>query len=139
MYSFNVYTGKASTYDKKFGLGGSVVLNFMEHLKDRTDVHIYFDNFFTSYKLLVELKRRSFNATGTVRVNRTSKCPLLPKKPMINKPRGFFETFKDEETGIHCVQWRDTKPVALLSNIFHAEPVQHVRRYCRATTHLSYV
>ena len=41
---------------------------------------VYIDNFFTSYLLLRDLHEKGFKALGTIRKNRTMKCPLRPSK-----------------------------------------------------------
>ena len=46
MYGFNIYTGKQEGIQYKFGLGGDVVLGFMEQISvpANADHTIYFDN-----------------------------------------------------------------------------------------------
>ena len=59
--------------------------------EDKKDLpfHTTFDNRFTSLELLVELKRRGYNATGTMRVNRIPKpCSIKPVDKMKKEPRG---------------------------------------------------
>ena len=43
---------------------------------------VFFDNFFTGYELLVHLRNTGFQATGTVRENKTNKCHLKTSKQM---------------------------------------------------------
>ena len=42
--------------------------------------HVYFDNLFTSFKLLNELSNKGLGGTGTVRQNRLGKAPIIEKK-----------------------------------------------------------
>lgn len=51
IYSFEPYYGKNKSYDTTFGLGASVVLNFIKDIESSESFQIYFDNFFSSYKL----------------------------------------------------------------------------------------
>nr|CAI5870117.1 unnamed protein product [Callosobruchus analis] len=39
-------------------------------------IKVFFDNFFSSFKLFVHLKNNGYFATGTIRENRTNKCPM---------------------------------------------------------------
>lgn len=58
VYDFMVYTGK-STFDgstqtqgKEFGLGANVVLQLCKTIRNPSDCVVYFDNFFTSLRLV---------------------------------------------------------------------------------------
>ena len=50
---FQVYTGRGE--ERVVGLGAHVVLKLTEELKHKNH-HVYFDNFFTSYQLLEDLR-----------------------------------------------------------------------------------
>ena len=92
VFSLDFYQGKyrgdkESEYRSRFGLGGEVVLDLVDILeseyKDRK-FSMYFDNFFTSLKLLDELQARGHGATKTIRSNRVEKCPISNKKTFNN-------------------------------------------------------
>lgn len=76
------YQGKSSYIEPKYrllGVGPSVVLRYADVLVNNVGkhpYHLYFDNYFTTIPLLIELKKRNINATGTVRENRTSKATV---------------------------------------------------------------
>ena len=53
----------------------SALLSIVENLACHC---VYFDNFFTSYYLLRDLHEKNFRAVGTIRKDRTIKCPLRP-------------------------------------------------------------
>ncbi|CAG5022627.1 unnamed protein product [Parnassius apollo] len=90
---FDPYQGKSSTIAEgyiQFGLGGSVILEFADVLQGRDPTlpfHLFFDNYFSSIPLLHELSNRGLRATGTIRENRTSKCPLESNKDFKNTDR----------------------------------------------------
>ena len=76
-YCIELYQGKferdiEKLYKDKFGLGGSVILQFLDilelHYPDRKFL-LYFDNFFTSITLIEEINKRGHGATGTIRIN----------------------------------------------------------------------
>ena len=64
---FQVYTGKGDSPEK--GLGPRVVKSLTEPLKHKFH-HVYFDNFFTSEQLLVDLEKDGIYACGTARKDR---------------------------------------------------------------------
>lgn len=67
-YAFDVYTGKSSTQNYEYGLGGDVVIGLLEHcVPINAGQQILFDNYFMSYKLLVYLPTIGYDAIGTVR------------------------------------------------------------------------
>ena len=116
IYSFKVYTGKGEIQNNELGLGANVVLNVINEITEKKHINVFFDNFFSSYCLFKKLIELNIQATGTIRSNRTNKCPLTPANQFKKKPRGHFEEFEDDN-GIVCVQWNDTtRPVILMSS-----------------------
>ena len=78
--------------NSQLGLGGSVVANLIESLPQSTEKYtIYFDNFFTSLRLINYLSGKNVKATGTVRVNRVEKCPLSSVNAMKKTCRGTYD------------------------------------------------
>ena len=62
-YNFEFYQGKGtgvSEDHKDLGLGGSIVMRLVEKLPERENFKVYFDNFFTSIPLLIQLKEMYF-------------------------------------------------------------------------------
>ena len=55
---FEFYQGKGtgvSEDHKDLGFGGSIVMHLVENLRERKNFKVYFDNFFTSIPLLIQL------------------------------------------------------------------------------------
>ena len=77
-YNFDLYCGKSSKDEGNDGLllGTNVVLKMLEAVKVPNAHSVFFDNFYTGYDLLVHLRNFSYQATGTLRENKLSKCPL---------------------------------------------------------------
>jgi len=89
-----VYGGKngtAETGGEGLGLGHRVVTSLLECVANPSYHEVRFDNFFTSYDLLVAIQDMNFRATGTARENRLKKCPLLETKLMEKKERGVYD------------------------------------------------
>ena len=107
---FQVYTGKSKNSEKE--LGPRVVKDLTRELVGKNH-HVYFDNYFTSVNLKVELKNDKIFACGTVRKKRKR----LPKSEIPDKKmkRGDYE-YKTSNTGIRWIKWMDKKSVLFLSN-----------------------
>ncbi|XP_064641343.1 piggyBac transposable element-derived protein 3-like [Lineus longissimus] len=121
--------------DEGIGKSGEVVLNLCRHLPVGT--HIYFDNYFASPDLLLELKKRGFNATCTVRANRRRKCPTLTKNQFKKKGRGTYD-YRSADGVLLCA-WYDNRIENVASNKCSVAPTVEVRRYNKATKEYMYV
>ena len=65
----------------EFGLGESVVFSLCKNLKN-SYFYVFFDNFFTSSKVMLKLFEDGIYATGTVRSNRKHIPTLKADKQM---------------------------------------------------------
>jgi len=132
LVQFQAYQGKGSVTHQELGLGGSVVLDLISHLPVGPKYNLYFDNFFTSPRLLDELTVRGFGATGTLRSNRTDKCPLIPPNEMKKKDRGFIDHRYDSAGQLIVIRWHDNSPVTIASNVYGVQPVDKAKRWSNA-------
>ena len=126
---FIPYVGKGLQIDKELGLGGSVVVELVSKLPEN-GYDVYFDNFFTSTKLLSELSRRGIRGTGTCRSNRTQKCPLATD--LKKKPRGSYDYMSDPSSNLLVCQWHDNNLVTMASNCHGIAPLQKAERWSLA-------
>lgn len=133
-YHMSVYEGKSKdTSDVSvLGLFGSVVLNMISFLQTPELHKIYFDNFFTSFRLMKELSEMRVRATGTARMNRMNNCPIESENSMKKKRRGAYDYRFEKNTEIMAVMWKDNNCVKLLSNHETVHPVRHVKRWSKA-------
>ena len=77
--NFSVYLGKEGNVPRANGLGYDVVMKMASpFLKNHR--HIFFDNFFTSTKLMEDLLAQDTYACGTVRSNRRDLPPCAKNK-----------------------------------------------------------
>ncbi len=70
VFDISVYQGKDGAKDKAnaaYGLGGQVVLDVLVFIEKTKKLSLYFDNFFTSLKLIGKIKSMGHDATGTLR------------------------------------------------------------------------
>ena len=134
LHSFEFYTRKtddsAQNYDE-LGVGGNVVMRLIEKTRctEERGCKIFFDNFFTSIPLMNLLTEKEICCMGTARENRLQKCPLITKKEISKKPRGFIQSVVSE-TNLFVQKWKDNKDVTLVSN-FGSDKVSSTQRYDR--------
>lgn len=73
---------------------------------------LYFDRYFTSVKLCVELLNRDIHGTGTINRNRIPKdCVFMEEKQFKKKSRGTSETRIRSDGKLAATVWLDNKPV----------------------------
>jgi len=125
------YQGKGSYVEPQFGLGGSVV-RFLLRKLPQLNYCLYIDNYFTSLRLLDQLRNDHIAVVGTVRANRVEKCPLKDVSLMKKDERGTFDYRTDTTTGTVVVRWHDNSIVTIASNTFGTEPVARIRRWSAA-------
>jgi len=98
--------------DTQLGLGGSVV-KLINALPSDNYV-LYFDNFFTSFKLPQYLANNNVKATVTVRANRVEN-PIMSLDVMKKKDHGTCEYRLDTTTNILVTRWNDNNVVTMAS------------------------
>lgn len=132
-YNAEIYEGQQTNNLEKdtHGLGMSVILNKIATIHKPEEHCFYFDNFFTSFDLMKNLKERNIPATGTVRCNRMNKCPIKTDKEMKKEFRGAFDYRYDEINEIFCLVWKDNSIVKMLSNHLEVLPLGRVQRWSR--------
>ncbi|XP_046674861.1 piggyBac transposable element-derived protein 3-like [Homalodisca vitripennis] len=129
-YNFDLYCGKDQGCEENIGLGRRVVQSLLFVVDDPLSYELYFNNFFTSIELLGELFDLGFRASGTIRENRTQKCPLPDKKEMNKLGRGGYDYTSDLDSGIMLTRWNDNNIVTVATNFDSVcEPLANVTRY----------
>ena len=126
-YFVMIYEGKSENQLSKEPLGSRVIRECIFSCSEPTKHRFYFDNFFTSYDIVLDLKEKEINATGTIRSNRTKHCPLPTAKDMKKKPRGSYD-FRSEGN-VEIVTWNDNAVVTLCSNCEGVNPIGMAKRW----------
>ena len=129
MYAFDVYVGKSeNNVPSNLGAGGDVVMNLLQKCRlNANEGHkVFFDNYFTSYKLLDRLSSEGICATGTVRENRLLNCPL-PKNDAFRKKSKQSHQFSATDKVI-VMKYNDNNVVNMASNYDVAE-ISTKKRY----------
>ncbi|XP_010634590.1 piggyBac transposable element-derived protein 1 isoform X2 [Fukomys damarensis] len=114
--------------DLDLGLGGNLVMNFADVLleKGQYPYHLCFDSFFTSVKLMSALKKKGVRATGSIRENRTEKCPIMNVEHMKKMKRGYVDFRVEENDEIILCRWHGDGIISLCSNAVGIEPVSGI-------------
>ena len=119
-------SGPKLQHQQELGLGAAVVLDLVNKLPADTKYDVYVDNFFTGLPLLEKLTEMGHGGTGTIRENRTEKCPLSGAKAMKKTTRGNMQM--RTSSNLVIVQWHDNIIVTMASDKFDLEPVTQVNR-----------
>lgn len=122
LLEFQVYEGKNANRPSDLGLGEHVVLSLSSNIQPGSQ--LYFDNYFTSTRLMEGLARKSILAVGTVRVNRKDLPEEIKKDNKLKKGDYIWRS----KGPVTAYQWRDTKNVHVLSNFHYPEDTEVVSR-----------
>ena len=88
---------------------------------------VFYDNWFSSYKLLPIFTAVGLGATSTLRNDRTNKCPLISDNMLKKEERGSYRYRTDIFSGSTILKWNDNNVVRLGSNIYGVEPIGSVQ------------
>uniref|UniRef100_A0A8C1TF05 PiggyBac transposable element-derived protein domain-containing protein n=1 Tax=Cyprinus carpio TaxID=7962 RepID=A0A8C1TF05_CYPCA len=131
VYDFEVYTGKGTvTNERGLGVAGEVVLHLVSEVPKGLNYKCFFDNWFTSPELIVELKKMGILTVATNR-NRLRGCTLKSDKELSKAGRGAYEVKYKKTSGMSIVKWYDNKAVLLASSFIGPEPVERCRRWSK--------
>lgn len=126
-YSVSIYEGKGSNQSSsKEPLGTRVINDCISVCSHPENHHYYFDNFFTSYDIILNLKKKGIRATGTIRQNRMKNCPILSQNEMKKKARGYYDFRSDGD--VEIVTWNDNSVVSFCSNAEGVDPLGNAKR-----------
>lgn len=127
-YNFEIYCGKKDAPDDSDMTVSSKVVIDMASVIEKPQCHrLYFDNLFNSYELLVKLKKRGIQSTGTARENRFRLGNSITKTAELQKmPRGSMDEVTDGH--VSFVKWRDNKTVSFASNYVGTTPQGSCKR-----------
>ncbi|XP_050295699.1 piggyBac transposable element-derived protein 2-like [Anthonomus grandis grandis] len=75
------------------------------------------------------LKEKCFRATGTIRENRSPKCPTKSSKELEKEPRGAYDWHFDSSQKILVVKWNDSRCVSVATNFDTLLPTTIVQRW----------
>lgn len=112
-HEFDVYLGKGSNNTNGKGLPYNVVTKLTEELKGKFH-HVYFDSFFTSIPLAVDLLKNGIYMCGTIRQNRRQFPEDLKVKNLpVHLEQGQYVA--RQSGNLAAVVWMDNRHVSVLS------------------------
>ena len=136
MYDFFLYQ-RSSTVDCHKCTGSYAVLRLIEKLPKNQNFKLFFDNWFCSLQLCLQLKSLGFQVTATIRADRVKGCPLPTEKDIKKKGRGTHAYKTDANSGLTVTKWFDNKCIQLASTYCDPDSVSFVKR--RNSTEKKYV
>ena len=131
---FNVYTGKSENHGQH-GLAYNVVQELIAPYIFQRYL-LFFDNFYSSTKLLGDLYKQEVYATGTFRIDRrgipddVKAIKVAPSGSKITRGTGYYIRFTadPEPQRITYTCWRDSRVVCVMSTAFPGHAVNKVSR-----------
>ena len=135
-YHLDIYFGKFEGPGNEFGLGGKVVLEMVDVLKDMNDDDItncefFFDNYFTSFELMEKLPDDEVLGTGTVKQSRTRGAnQILDSKNVLKKTKRDTYNFCCTES-IFLTSWNENSVCQVMSYCHQVEPTGKVQRWVK--------
>ncbi|XP_049523764.1 piggyBac transposable element-derived protein 2-like [Dermacentor silvarum] len=136
IYDFLIYQGSTTRLNpeekKEFGVTGALVLHFTSRIPNGLGYKMFFDNFFTSLPVIRELDKKKIYAAGTIRINRTQKCPLKSEKELKKEGRGSHDSLVSSDGKIAMTRWLDNRAVNMASNFLAIEEEDCVSRWSKA-------
>jgi len=123
LFNYQIYLGKEETREKEISLGERVVFDLISS-HNFQGKYLYFDNFFTSLKLLENLKLQNIKACGTIRPDRAGIPSDFTKKNKMQ--RGDCKSIITSNSIVFI--WMDTKHVFLASNYHKNNEVVSISR-----------
>ncbi|XP_040067986.1 piggyBac transposable element-derived protein 3-like [Ixodes scapularis] len=129
MHDFVIYEGKGTATDHGLGISGDIVLDLVRDLPQGINHKVFFDNWFSSLRLVEHLKKEGYLSVGTVRSDRTEKCPLALDSELKSQGRGAVDYKLDAESGVQVIKWLDNATVQLVSSYAGVQPTDTCTRW----------
>ena len=127
-WDFDVYTGHSVNAVKSaYGVAYDVVYKLCNKLFGQF-YRVFFDNFYTSVQLLKDLLIKHVLSCGTARVNRKGFPVDLTDVKTWSKRAARGDMRWTRDGNVVALQWKDNKPVTLMSTMHTVNGVGHVKR-----------
>nr|XP_026488603.1 piggyBac transposable element-derived protein 3-like [Vanessa tameamea] len=138
-YNFEIYSGmennSALRYANEPDLGASsnIVVRLARTIPRYQQYKLFFDNYYTSAKLISFLSKQGIQSLGSVnkgRLGKDLKIPSLKDLKSTKTERGHSEEWVADVDGteVGTVMWYDNKPVVLSSSFVGQQPIEKVSR-----------
>ena len=114
LHDFEVYEGKSPEPTSPLGVSGDIIMKLTSTLGDNMWYRIYADSWFSSYSLVIALKNKGFEYTGTIRRNRIPGINLKSDEKLTKEGRGSLDA-RISNDGMRVIKWKDNKVIHLIS------------------------
>lgn len=136
-YNFEIYTAQENDPTKRLsnepdlGCSANIVIRLLRGVPKYENYRIYFDNYYTTLPLLVELAKNGIHTVGTVRRNRLPNCKLPTEMELKKEKRGTVVEYVTsiDQIDIVTVSWKDNKLVNLISTFTGKNPMKTIQRF----------
>ena len=128
IYDFFFYTGGKCTGAEKCS-AKSIVMKLCDNVPKGSNFKIFFDNWFSTLDLCLELKDLDILSAATIRENRLAGCKLKTEKELKKEGRGSFCFQTDQNSALTVIRWYDNKCVQLVSTYLGVEAAETVKRW----------
>lgn len=132
---FYIYCGKIQPVAgfPDIGASSNIVLKLVDSVPRNMNYKLFFDNWFSSLPLFVELKKIGIESLGTVRTDRFKGTNFPSDKDMKHDfGRGSVLEKSHVTNGdveIRAVKWMDNRGVVIVSSFESAQPLTNVKRF----------
>ena len=128
-YDLIFYTGK--TNGRQYGFCTDIVLRLCETIPKMMNYKLYFDNYFTTIQLEVQLKKLGIFSIGTIRSNRLKDINMKYIKSLKEEGRGSIDYRITQVDGVELIatRWCDNNIVTCLSTLSGCESIDMVKRW----------
>ena len=116
----------------RFRFFSSVVLSRSPqsiHFSKHKGYRLFFDYWFSTFYLMLQLKSSRTYKTATFRSNRLKRCPLVSEKELKKEVRESYDYRTNVNSGLHLVKWYDNKCVHLASTFSGVNATSSEKRW----------
>ena len=104
-------------------------MRLVEYLPEIENFKVFFDNYFTSIPLLLELKQKGLYSLGVMKANRMAGAMMKSKQTMTKEGRGAMDSRVTKSGDVTVVRWHDNSSVNVASTFVGVGTVDNVRRW----------
>ncbi|XP_041093551.1 piggyBac transposable element-derived protein 3-like isoform X2 [Polyodon spathula] len=117
------------------GASGNVVIRLAQTIPPHCNYRLFFDNWFRSPELEIELAKMGIHSLGTVRLHRIPNIKMPTDLHLKKEGQGSFveKTVAADDVDLKLVKWHDSRSVHLLSTFAGAYPDARVKRWDKKT------
>ncbi|CAF4509013.1 unnamed protein product, partial [Didymodactylos carnosus] len=128
-YDFVFFTGKSGK--SEHGFSTKIILQLCETVPHGINHKLYFDNYYTTIQLQVELYKLGIHAVGTIRSNRFVGLVMKNENELSKEGRGAMDHRVTEVDGVrlYITRWYDNNVVNCLSTLYGCHPINLVQRW----------